>query len=310
MKRRQHGVALLTAVLVVALATLLVAVMLETGEDARARTRNALRAEQAHAYVIGLEAWAAELLRRDAEEGPGFDSPASAWAQDLPPLPVPGGRISGRLRDQNGCFDVNALVVNDQHDEQARVRFERLLRALDLDPAIAAQVVDWIDSDTTPESGGAEDLQYLLQSPAYRAANRPLVHVSELRLLRAMNEDTYRRLSPHVCALPAPGAAINVNTATPQLLMSLHDSISEPLARQLHQDGRARFSSAEAFMQALRSAGVDLAEGQTLPGIGVRSTHFIARADIFIDDLPMTWFSLIAREEQQTTVYWRTQSND
>ncbi len=304
--KRQRGVALLTAMLVVALAVLLIAVMLDTGEDARARTRNALRAEQAHAYALGLEVWASELLRRDADEGPGFDSHASAWAQGLPPLPVPGGRITGKVRDQNGCLNVNGLVVNDELQSVALRRFVRLLEVLELDTAIAAQIVDWTDGDSTPESGGAEDLQYLLQRPPYRAANRPFVHVSELRLLRAVDEETYQRLRPHVCALPAPGPEINVNTATLEVLMALDESISEPLARLLYQDGRARFSSLEAFRQALTDAGV---QPLNLEGIGVTSTHFLTRADIVIDDLPVTWYSLMRRDGVRLTVLWRSQSD-
>ncbi|HRQ66585.1 MAG TPA: type II secretion system minor pseudopilin GspK [Xanthomonadaceae bacterium] len=306
--KRQRGVALLIAILAVALAALLVAALLETGEDARARTRNTLRAEQAHAYALGLEAWAIELLRRDAAEGPGFDSHASAWAQDLPPLPVPGGRVTGALRDRNGCLNLNDLVVDGQPQPVPRQRLERLLEVLGLDLAIAAQVVDWIDIDSTPESGGAEDLQYLLERPPYRAANRPFVHVSELRLLRAVNGEVYQRLRPHVCALPAPGPEINVNTASVPVLMALDPAITEPVARRLHQDGRARFSSVEDFKQALARAGVELPQ---MPiGIGVRSTHFVARADILIDDLPIVWYSLVQRDGQQVAVHWRTQSDD
>jgi general secretion pathway protein K len=302
----QRGVALLTAVLVVALAALLVAVLLETGEDARARTRNVLRAEQAHAYALGLEVWAGELLKRDVAEGPGYDSFSSAWAQDLPPIPVPGGRISGVVRDRNGCLNLNDLVLDGEAQPLARQRFERLLEILDLDLAIAAQVIDWIDPDSTPESGGAEDLQYLLQRPPYRAANRAFAHVSELRLLRAVDEAVYQRLRPHVCALPGVGTPLNVNTATLPVLMALDPSITEAVARRLHQDGRARFVSVEAFLQALARAGVEL---PAVPGIDVRSTHFLTRADILIDDLPISWFSLFERDGQRLQVLWRAQSD-
>jgi type II secretory pathway component PulK len=65
--RRERGVALIAAVLVVALATVLVAAMLDRGEAARARTRNILRAEQGWQLMRGLEGWAALALRRDAE---------------------------------------------------------------------------------------------------------------------------------------------------------------------------------------------------------------------------------------------------
>ncbi len=67
--RRQRGVALLVALLVVALATILIAALLDRGELALARTRNVLRGEQAEAYAQGLEAYAAEVLIQTRNQG-------------------------------------------------------------------------------------------------------------------------------------------------------------------------------------------------------------------------------------------------
>ena len=72
--RRQRGVALLIALLAVALAVILIASLLDRGELAYARSRNALRGEQAIAYSEGLEAYAAQVLQRDRELDPGLDA--------------------------------------------------------------------------------------------------------------------------------------------------------------------------------------------------------------------------------------------
>ena len=69
---RQRGVALLIALLAVALAVILIASLLDRGELAFARTRNALRGQQAIAYAEGLEGFAAQTLIRDLDNG-------SAW---------------------------------------------------------------------------------------------------------------------------------------------------------------------------------------------------------------------------------------
>ncbi len=81
--------------------------------------------------------------------------------------------------------------------------FKRLLENLKLDPEIATALVDWIDADineTLP--GGAEDGAYLLAVPPYRAANRPLVDISELRLVQGYTPEVITALAPHVTALP------------------------------------------------------------------------------------------------------------
>jgi len=108
---RQRGVALLVALLVVALATVLIAGLLDRGELGLARTRNQLLESQAQAYAQGLEAYAARILQQDwALNGGGADSNGSTWAVPFPPTPVPGGTIAATMRDRNGCFNLNNLV--------------------------------------------------------------------------------------------------------------------------------------------------------------------------------------------------------
>jgi general secretion pathway protein K len=300
---RQRGVALLTAVLIVAVAALLIAMIVDQGGVALARTRNLMRAEQADALALGMEDWAFDLLRRDAANDPGRDARSDLWAQPLPPTPVQGGQIAGRMVDQNGCFNLNNLVVAGQHVETELRRFRRLLEVLELDPEISLAVVDWVDPDAQPELRGAEDTAYLGLRPAYRAANRPFAHATELRLVRGIDGAAWSRLAPHVCALPAP-SALNVNTAGVPLLMALDPRISEPIARRLARDGVAQYSGLTEFeseLQALDLAAVDLS------GVDVQSNYFLARADVELDGLPFTYTSLLLREPGRLRVLarWR-----
>ena len=86
--RRQRGVALITALLVFALGLVLVAMLVDQGAVALARTRNLARAEQADAYALGLEDYAIEMLRRDQQTGDGADTRLDNWSVPLPPTPV------------------------------------------------------------------------------------------------------------------------------------------------------------------------------------------------------------------------------
>lgn len=299
-RQRQRGVALIAAVLVVALATVLVAALLDRGEVARARARNALRAEQGWQLMQGLEGWAAAALRRDLEQG-GTDSREDGWAGALPPIELPEARILGRLRELGGCFDVNSLVVGEQDNALALQRFERLLRVLKLDPAIAAQAADWVDADNQPRSGGAEDLAYQNRRPAHRTANRRMGHVSELRLLPAMSPKAYDALLPHVCALPQP-APLNLNTASEALWMSLSDAIRGNDARILARDGRANYASVQAVQDELQRLGIARIEEA---GLGVTSEWFVAEADIEADGIPFRYASLLQRRPDGVRVVAR-----
>jgi general secretion pathway protein K len=303
--RRQRGVALIAAVLVVALAVVLVAAMLDRGEVARARARNALRAEQGWQLMLGLEGWAASALKRDRDQGGGIDSRDDAWAAPLPPIDLPEARIQGRLREIGGCFDINSLVAGTQDDALAYERLERLLRVLKLDPAIAAQAADWVDVDAQPRSGGAEDLALQARRPAYRAANRAMAHVSELRLLPAVTAKAYETLRPHVCALPAP-APLNLNTASDALWMSLSDAIRGNDAKILARDGHARYANVEAVAAELERLGIAAPD---LRGLGVTSDWFVAEADIEADGVPFRYSSLLHRAPEGVVVVARARGS-
>lgn len=301
--RRQRGVALIAAVLVVALAIVLVAALMDHGESTRARTRNLLRAEQGWQLMIGLEAWAASALRRDLQETGAVDSRDDLWAQPLPPLDLPEARIRGTLREIGGCFNLNALHVAGQDDAIAVARFERLLRVLKLDVvAISAQARDWIDADGTPNPGGAEDLALQSRRPPYRAANRAFVHVSELRLLPAVTAPVFDRLSPHVCVLP-PGTPMNLNTATVELWMSLDDAIGQNHAQRLARDGRARYSDLERIQAEFEQIG--LPPLPLDPSLGVGSSYFVLEAEIVADGVPFLYASLLQRRPEGIRVLAR-----
>lgn len=288
---RQRGVALLVALLVVALATLLIAAMLDAGQLSMAHTRNQLREQQANAYAKGLEAYAASVLVRDMEQGQ-VDTRSDIWAFPLPPTPVPGGLISATMRDMNGCFNLNNLVL-DEHKAVWKRRFERLLNNLQL-PPVADAVVDWLDADRQRLQRGAEDGVYLARAPGYRAANHPFSDVSELRLVAGVDARVFAALAPHVCALPT-ATDLNLNTADMAVLMSLTDGITAPLAARLYQDGQAHFSSTAQALDAWQNAGAAISPAQEV-GLGVRSEYFRARASIELDGLEFIRRSMIQRQ--------------
>lgn len=300
--KRQRGVALIIAVLLVALATLIVASLLDSTDLALARTRNQVREQQAYAYARGLEVWALDWLRRDANEEPGIDTLGDIWARSLPPLDVQGGKITGRVRDLNGCFNLNHLVVNGVADEIARRRFDRLLRALKLPPELADAVVDYADADNESGTRGAEDLAYQLATPPRRSANQSFMHVSELRVVRGVDDEVYAQLAPQVCATPV-ASPINLNTATPFVLMALVENLDESAARKLNDEGNASMRDLNAFNARLEALGLALDGGDKL---GVGSTQFLAEAVILLDGIEFHYYSRIERETQRHRVSARS----
>ena len=248
--QRQRGVALITAVLVVSIAVIAATAVLDAGHFAIQRTATLQDSEKAWAYGAGAEDWVRTILERDADNN-RHDSLDEVWAQPQN-LPVENGGISGQIIDLQGRYNLNNLGLSNaeaptagagrspsaqtEFQQQAQL-FARLIENLEGGPslipdplALAQTIRDWIDEDQTPTGNGREDSDYLLQTPPHRAANRPMHSVTELRsVLQVMFDPTsddarkvYQLLLPHVTALPVKGITpINVNTATPELLLAL-----------------------------------------------------------------------------------------
>jgi general secretion pathway protein K len=288
--RRQRGIALLVALLTVALATILIAGLLDRGELALARTRNALRSEQAQAYAQGLEAYAAQILLKDLDEDASTDASTDIWAVPLPPQEVPGGIISATVRDMNGCFNLNNLS-NENPDRAVWLAvFRRLLAVRGVSADVEEAVSSWLDEQSSSDSA---DTYYLSLPVPYRRGRHAFTHVSELRLVRGVTSEVYAQLAPFVCALPV-GTKLNVNTASVPVIQALGDGITQAMAESLWQGGQAHWPSG-AFIRQWGQQGIVVDERLTTNTLSTASSYFLARGDMTLDGVPFTFYSLIER---------------
>lgn len=298
---RMEGVALITAILVVALAATVAVAMVSRQQFAVRRSANLLAMEQGLLYQQGIEGWAGQILRRDGRDNDS-DGPADDWASQLPPLPVEGGMIAGRIDDLQGLFNLNTLWSDGKVDEQALARLKRLMMVVGVEQFSASAVVDWIDSDidATPPDG-AEDDSYLGAQPAHRSANQRLGSASELLLMAGMGSDDYRRLAPFVTALPLP-TAINVNTAPKEVLQALAEGLSAGDAEALlAARGEKGFGSVQEFLQQQVLAG----RGVAAAGISVSSNFFRVSSRIRIGTLENGYSAMIYRRDKGEAVVVR-----
>lgn len=301
-RARQEGVALITAMLVLALATILAVSMTRDQELAIRRGENLRNAEQAWQYALGLEAFARKRLHEDQVSGGQTDTTNENWASRLPALPVPGGVLTGKIVDLDGLFNLNTLAPGAPGQDLAVARFQRLLAALGLDPGLASAVEDWLDPDLEARGGGAEDYFYSGLEPPYRAGNQLFGDASELRLVQGVDAKTWSRLEPFVTALPDTATAINVNTAPPPVLQSLADGLSRHDAEILAQRGRAGFGTVDDFL----SSGPMRPFLVSPRGLAVTSHYFRAHGVVELDGDVFHFYSLIRRDHDGLAVLRRT----
>lgn len=292
---RQRGVALITAMLAVAIVTVL-AVELVTRQhmDVR-RTQNMLARDQAYMYSLAVERWALSMLiekRREQDEA--VDHLSEMWAEELTPPPFEGAQMRLRMEDLQGRFNLNNLVAEPgTDDEVAMERFSQLLLGLEIEPVFVQATADWIDiAPDVRFPDGAGDDWYSRLDPPYRVANRPMVSASELRLVREVEDEQWRVIAPYVTALPE-ATPINVNTAPPAVLRSLTPEMSEDaaedLAEDLPEDG---WRSVEDFLAHPSLAGQDIDAGT----LSVNSDYFLLRSEISLGRVTIRSESVLFRQ--------------
>jgi general secretion pathway protein K len=297
---RQRGVALIMAVLIVALATMLAASVSFKGYLDQRRSANTYAMDQGYEVALGGEAWAADSLRRDKQQSSKTDDFTEEWATPIPPIPIEGGEFEGQLEDMQGRFNLNSLVTLEgsqlKVDPLAVKRFERLLELLELETKWANIIADWIDSDIQPNfPDGAEDPTYTGLTPAYRTANMPLTRASELLAIADFGLDRYRKLEPFVTALPL-GTTINLCTASPELLDALVEGRRQfTLARDNTTETRKQrcFPSRQDYESGLSNdEKQELVQGKV---IDQTSSYFRSTIWVTIGTTQFTLYSLLYR---------------
>ncbi len=240
-RKRQQGVALITVMLIVALAAILATQMSSKLQFQLQRTANIEVNQQAYWYAMGAEAFAKRVLFMSFDGEENVTHLDQIWARGESSYPIDYGQISGEITDMQSCFNLNALrkssttsVSNNtptapkgkassstEPHTMAITALEKLIVELNIENVsnfeakdMVDALTDWLDSDSfVSNNGGAEDNDYSSKEYPYLAANHYLASVNELRLIEHFTLPIIEALKPHVCVIPNSNLhKINVNT--------------------------------------------------------------------------------------------------
>lgn len=220
----ERGAALLTVLMLVAVIGVIAAASLEKLKLQTHLSINMAAIDQARHYAYAGEAIAKTRIS-DLSSADRQVTVAGDWLDRITPFPVDNGTAFVRVSDGGNCFNLNSLVSQSAAGERvvrplAIRQFEALMTLIGVQPRTASGIAqasaDWIDSDSVPEPGGAEDETYARAPVPYRAANALMADVSELKTVAGVSPAIYERIRPWVCALPlAELSPLNVNTLRP-----------------------------------------------------------------------------------------------
>ena len=108
-KRKQCGVALITVMLIVALASIIAAQMTTRLQTQMQRSTNVSFNQQAYWYALGAEAFTKRVLIKAFKDEPDVTHLEQIWTAEESNYPVDFGEISGEISDLQSCLNLNAL---------------------------------------------------------------------------------------------------------------------------------------------------------------------------------------------------------
>ncbi len=337
-RRAQQGMALIVAILIVALGTMIAAVVASENAMTARKGTATYAFDQSVLVAQGAEAIAAYGLRQIVQSSPKQLYVGQGWDKPLGPIEVvPGMMLEATLEDLTGRFNLNNLVNTDGTPDPVMVNaFNALLAELGLEQKWTGYIVDWIDMDGIPSNpDGAEDSVYMGQTVPYRTPNRYITSTSELLALPGFGYDRYRLLAPFVAALPH-GSKINVCTAYGVILDAFlgsgHSEFGdEQQLLKNRQNAGACFPTLTAYQAAFTdpktwlgtstqttTAGQTVAAGslgtpngvntaaQGTPGVGTKflqtSNYFRLTSTVSIGSTEFNVYSLLYQDSQAQMV--------
>jgi len=209
------------------------------------QTRVDLRAaehfrDEVRALHLVRSAVAAGQAFLKTDRGPSDDL-TEAWATPTVDYPLGDGTLSAQLYDESGKFNLNSLVDKNKNVVPTkRTQLALLLSFFDVPEreakSLVGSIVDWLDP---PD--GSENAVYQRRDPPMLPKNGPLDTLEEVRLIDGMTDALYRRVSPYLTVYGDTGVTgatgrVNINTADPLVIRSLHDGIDEAMVSQLQQN--------------------------------------------------------------------------
>ena len=261
----QSGIALISAILVLLIASAISVSIAHQGAFSIRKTSRIQLMDQARNYALGLEDWARIFLSQDRKDS-SIDHLGEDWAIGIPGLPIEGGFLSGFLEDEQAKFNLNNLLGS----EESLNRFNRLCNNLNVDTTFVTALLDWLDEDFDLRypDGAEEDYQN------YRVANREMVDVSELLLVKNVTPEIFQTLKPHITALPGV-TNLNVNTMSETIFLALGDNLDADAFIEAREE--EEFADLPGFVERLQ---LTLDES----GLSVSTDYFLAHGQITLGE--------------------------
>jgi len=261
--------------------------------------------------LSGALEWAKLILREDAKSSPTVDHLGEPWAVPLAEARLstflaadkdntddaPEAFLSGSITDAQSRFNLRDLIDSNNNKVSATgvAAFRQLLQAINLSPDLADRVANAMKEALAP--AGTEGA----------VANPPLMplNVQQLTWL-GVDADTIRQMEPYVVLLPM-ATAVNLNTASPEVLMAAIPELDRGSAQRLVQ-ARQR-SPFKSLNDAAALLPGTVASGLQPQLAGTNSVFYVVRGRLRLTDRVLEESSLVERRGLDIVTIWRQREN-
>lgn len=297
----QHGVAIITALLLTALAITIVA-SLFWQQQIQVRAVENQRLQLQKLWILrGALDWAKLILREDIKYS-ATDNLTEPWAVPLADTSLDQyvqknqdreiarqAILSGAIQDAQSRLNLTGLATAGKINEKEIYIFERLLNSLQIETTLARQAANHMAASQQNESGGVSSLRYLgFQYP------------NDLLTIAGFSPEILNKLESQVIFLPRD-TAINANTASEFVL-------SAALAPLSLSDARALIvKRTQSPFKNLNDLAAQLSGTQTsfdANKISLDTNFFLVHGQITLQQNGLQIIALVERNTRNTEVIW------
>jgi len=297
----QRGAAVLVALFVVALATIIVTDLFWRQFVLFRTVENQQTGAQARLLLHGAQDWARAILQDQTH--PAFDSLSDAWAQPLAqtrldqlgetaPL-ASQATLEGGIEDAQGRFNLRNLIdaagVINPVQLQSLDKLATLLGAPGGTARLVAQYVAQAYAGVPPGTAGAPPTG---SAPAGGIRPMPPVFADDLAAIPGIDPATAHTLAQFVILLDQTSTPVNFNTAGPEVMAAVIPELSLGDAKALAAErDRAYFISVADVQNRLHGRGGAV----SLAAISTNSQYFIVHGTVRLDRTATTMQALVRR---------------
>ncbi len=306
LRRRIAGVAVVTALLIVALATLAVTGVMWRQQVQARSVENQISLAETRWLARGAVDWARTMLLYDARKS-SVDHNGEFWAVPMSDTKVADaedgglreGYLSGRITDEQGKYNVLNLALKGEIDEVELAHFGALLEVLGLEQGYArpiAQAVADTQISADSESGLPKALPMMLPDDLLRVAG--------------VEAGMIDRLRDYITFLPRNGndvVKINLNTAGPEVMHAVVPVLSLQQAQALvarRDQAGEYFNNTGDLVTRAKAVGATV-ETSDLGRTDIATSFFRVKGRIRYDRALVSLEALVYRSgSSKTSVLW------